>query len=240
MASPLSKTQYGIYVECVNHNGEICYNIPYLYTFDRSLDAERLARAVETAVKAHPTLFTRIFLNDEGEPMQTVEADDSFTVEVEDTNDIETLKKSLIKPFDIYGDRLFRVHLLRDPNHIYLYIEYHHIIADGTSTQLIFGDIEKAYQGLELEKEELTLAEAAELEAAERQTAAFEEAKAWYAQNFVDARRRSESDNSLKVRLRSTTPEEARYRLGAHRCLLQGKRRVQEHLLHLGVCFPAC
>ena len=184
MASPLSKTQYGIYVECVNHNGEICYNIPYLYTFDRSLDAERLARAVETAVKAHPTLFTRIFLNDEGEPMQTVEADDSFTVEVEDTNDIETLKKSLIKPFDIYGDRLFRVHLLRDPNHIYLYIEYHHIIADGTSTQLIFGDIEKAYQGLELEKEELTLAEAAELEAAERQTAAFEEAKAWYAQNF--------------------------------------------------------
>ena len=210
MASPLSKTQYGIYVECVNHNGEICYNIPYLYTFDMSLDAERLARAVETAVKAHPTLFTRIFLNDEGEPMQTIEADDSFTVEVEDTNDIETLKKSLIKPFDIYGDRLFRVHLLRDPNHIYLYLEYHHIIVDGTSTQLIFGDIEKAYQGLELEKEELTLAEAAE------------------------------SDNSLKFRLRSTTPEEARYRLGAHRCLLQGKRRVQEHLLHLGVCFPAC
>ena len=184
MASPLSKTQYGIYVECVNHNGEICYNIPYLYTFDRSLDAERLARAVETAVKAHPTLFTRIFLNDEGEPMQTVEADDSFTVEVEETNDIETLKKSLIKPFDIYGDRLFRIHLLRDPNHIYLYIEYHHIIVDGTSTQLIFGDIEKAYQGLQLEKEELTLAEAAEQEAAERQTAAFEEAKAWYAQNF--------------------------------------------------------
>ena len=64
--APLSKTQYGIYVECANHRGEICYNLPYLYTLDKSLDTERLRAAVETVVKAHPTLFTRIVLNDDG------------------------------------------------------------------------------------------------------------------------------------------------------------------------------
>ena len=60
--APLSKTQYGLYVECVNHQGEACYNIPYLYTFDGGLDEEKLKSAIEAAVAAHPTLFTRIAL----------------------------------------------------------------------------------------------------------------------------------------------------------------------------------
>ena len=30
-SAPLTKTQYGLYAECVNHQGEPCYNIPYLY-----------------------------------------------------------------------------------------------------------------------------------------------------------------------------------------------------------------
>ena len=64
--APLSKAQYGLYVECVAHMGEICYNVPYLYILDGSLDKERLRQAVEKAVKAHPTLFTRIVLNDKG------------------------------------------------------------------------------------------------------------------------------------------------------------------------------
>ncbi|MBQ6191400.1 MAG: amino acid adenylation domain-containing protein, partial [Bacteroidaceae bacterium] len=181
--APLSKTQYGIYAECVGHNGEICYNLPYLHTLDPTLDADRLCRAIETTVKAHPTLFTRITLNDEGEPMQTI-ADEAFSVAVEDIDDIEAVKPSLVKPFDIYADRLFRIRLLRDAHHLYLYTEYHHIIVDGTSTQLLLNDIEKAYKGLELEKEGMTQAEAAEAETVVRQTPAFDEAKAWFAQHF--------------------------------------------------------
>ncbi|MBP5630088.1 MAG: amino acid adenylation domain-containing protein, partial [Bacteroidaceae bacterium] len=183
MMVPLSKTQYGIYVECVNHSGEICYNLPYLHTLDKSLDTNRLCQAIETAVAAHPTLFTRITLNDEGEPMQHIE-EESFKIEVEDIDDIEAVKPSLVKPFDIYTNRLFRIRLLRDANHLYLYTEYHHIVVDGSSTQLMLNDIEKAYKGLELEKEGMTLAEAAEAEAVERQTPAFDEAKAWFAQHF--------------------------------------------------------
>jgi hypothetical protein len=66
ISAPLSKTQYGLYVECMNHQGEACYNISYLYTFDGSLEGERLAKAIEDAVKAHPTLFTRIELGGDG------------------------------------------------------------------------------------------------------------------------------------------------------------------------------
>ena len=38
MSAPLTKTQYGLYVECVSNEGKACYNIPYCYTLDGSLD----------------------------------------------------------------------------------------------------------------------------------------------------------------------------------------------------------
>ena len=65
-SAPLTKVQYGLYVECVAHQGEACYNLPYLYVLDGSLEEERLKNAIETAVAAHPTLFTRIELDKEG------------------------------------------------------------------------------------------------------------------------------------------------------------------------------
>jgi amino acid adenylation domain-containing protein len=182
---PLSKTQYGIYVESASHIGEICYNLPYLYALDKSLDAERVCRAVETAVKAHPTLFTRIILTDDGEPMQTIGEDiDSWTLHVEDIDNIDTVKSSLVKPFNLYDDLLFHIRLLRDAQHLYLFIDYHHIIVDGTSMKLLLNDMDKAYHGEALAPEQITLAEVSEDEQAKRQSPALEEAKQWYAKTY--------------------------------------------------------
>ena len=183
--APLSKSQYGLYAECVGHQGEICYNLPYLYILDRSLDGERLRQAVETAVKAHPTLFTRIELNEDGEPVQTIDMDqETWTLEVEDVDDIEQKKTELVVSFNIYGDRLFHIRLLRDDSHYYLFIDYHHIIVDGTSMSLMLEDINKAYGHEAIAPEELTLAETAADEVEKRQSPAFEEAKKWYAAHF--------------------------------------------------------
>ena len=52
--APLTKIQYGIYAESASHLGEICYNLPYLYTLDKSLDVERLCQAVETPKRQTP------------------------------------------------------------------------------------------------------------------------------------------------------------------------------------------
>ena len=184
LRAPLSKSQYGIYAECVGHNGEVYYNLPYIYKIDGSLDGNRLCRAIETAVKAHPTLFTRIELDDNGEPVQSVTVGDDFAIAVESVDDIEAVKPSLVVPFNIYGDRLFHIRLLKDKEHYYLFIDYHHIIVDGTSMQLMLNDIDKAYHSVALAQEELTLAEVAAAEEAARQTPAFAEAKKWYARNF--------------------------------------------------------
>ena len=184
-SAPLSKSQYGLYVECVNHAGEACYNLPYIYVLDKSLDIERLRQAVETAVWAHPTLFTRIERDDDGEPLQTIDLDrEQWSLQVEHIDDIEAVKPQLTVPFDIVGDRLFHIRLMQDAEHIYLFLDYHHIIVDGTSMQIMLQDIDKAYRGEAIQPEQLTMAQVAIDECEGRKSPAFDQAKQWYAENF--------------------------------------------------------
>ena len=99
-SAPLSKVQYGLYVECVAHQGEACYNLPYLYVLDGTLEEEKLKKAIETAVAAHPTLFTRIELNEQGDPLQTIDDTETFTLNIEHVDDIEAEKQQMIVPFE--------------------------------------------------------------------------------------------------------------------------------------------
>jgi len=158
--SPLSKVQFGLYVECVAHQGEACYNLPYLYVLDGSLDEEKLKTAIETAVKAHPTLFTRIELNEQGDPLQTIDDTETFTLNIEHgTLNIENgtfNDQSLIVPFDIYNDRLFHIRLLKDADHFYFFLDIHHIIGDGTTLKVMLSDVDKVYGGGTLEPEAMT------------------------------------------------------------------------------------
>ena len=183
--APLYKTQYGLYVECINHSGEACYNIPYCYVLDGGLDEECLKKAIETSVYAHPTLFTRIELNEDGEPVQTVDDCETFTINVEHTPfNIEEEKAKFVQPFKIVGDRLFRFRLLKDSKHFYILQDIHHIISDGASRKVLLADIERAYLGETVESEAMTQAEVATAEAERRETPAFEVDKKWYAETF--------------------------------------------------------
>ena len=144
-SAPLSRSQYGLYVECMTHQGEPCYNLPYIYVLDGSLDADRLCRAIETALTAHPVLFSHITTDAQGEPLLTLDTDEvKLHVEVEPIQDIEAEKAQLVQPFDLGHDRLFHVRLMRDAAHFYYFIDLHHIVADGTSMQLLLRDIDAA------------------------------------------------------------------------------------------------
>ena len=185
-SAPLTKTQYGLYVECMKHQGEACYNIPYLYTFDGNLDEQRLCQAIEAAVAAHPTLFTRIELDGDGEPMQMIDESEvsSFKIQISSCTDIETVKALFIQPFHIVGDRLFRLQMLKDGEHYYLLQDIHHIISDGASRKVMMADIEKAYRGETLQPEAKTMADVAIAEEVRSKSADFEADKKWYAENF--------------------------------------------------------
>ena len=184
--APLSQSQLGIYAECVHHENEVFYNLPFLYVFDGSIDADRLCRAIEATVQAHPVFFTRIELSDEGEPLQTIDTDEvsSFKFQVSSFTDLEAEKKKFIEPFQLHGGRLFHTKVMRDAEHVYWFFDMHHIISDGSSYHIIVCDVETAYNGGKLAPEEMSMQEFALAEAEMRKTPAFEEGKQWYAQNF--------------------------------------------------------
>ncbi len=184
-SAPLKKSQFGLYVECAQHPGEAYYNIPYLYTFDGSLDEDRLKTAIETAVAAHPTLLTRIGVDEHGDPIQTVDDSETITLgEVERVTDIRAAIEGFIQPFDIYHDHFFRMRMLRDDEHYYWLLDIHHIIGDGSTLKVLMDDIGAAYEGKELAPETITMAELAREEDEQRKTPQFEADKQWYAQNF--------------------------------------------------------
>ena len=184
--APLSKSQYGIYAECVSHENEVFYNLPFLYVFDPSLDVDRLCRAIETTIKAHPTFFTRIGVTDDGEPFQSLDDEEivNYQLSIVNCPDIELEKQKFIEPFKLYGGRLFHTKVMRDAEHVYWFFDMHHIISDGTSYNIIVHNVETVYNGGTLAPEEMTMQEYALAEAERRETPAFEEGKQWFAQTF--------------------------------------------------------
>lgn len=136
--------------------------------------------------EAHPTFFTRIGVDNEGEPFQTIDMDheEEFSHSVERVTDIEAEKQRFVEPFQLYGGRLFHTKVMRDAEHIYWFFDAHHIIFDGVSIDIMLHDVEAAYGGSILAPEDMTQQELALVEAEKRKTPAFEENKEWYAKNF--------------------------------------------------------
>lgn len=199
-AFPLSKSQYGLYVDCMNNIGKVCYNCSFNYQLDASLNGEQLCRAIETAFKAHPALFTRISQNEDGEPVQSVDmSQDSWSMQVEPPCDIENQIANFVQPYNLHEDRLFRARLIKDTDCYHFLLDIHHIVSDGTTFQILLDDIERAYYGQEIPAEQLSLTEQAQAEAELRQTSVFDEEKSWYAQNFENSETYTQLTPDLEI-----------------------------------------
>ena len=179
---PLNKVQKRVFAE---PQGGMRSNVPQLFRLDKEIDRNRFTQAIMKAYAAHKALFTRFSLNDSGEPRQKMVVE-PFDIPVEQLSqaEFEETKKSLVKPFDLMSDRLFRVRLFEvkgDDNTLtnYIFFDIHHIIIDGSSYQILFRDIDRAYRGLDLEEEDWNMAEMATLETIDRDTDIYQNALKW-------------------------------------------------------------
>lgn len=181
---PISKTMEGIFTECAAKPESTFYNIPYLIKLAPSVDAERLKQALAAAVEAHPYMKTELFTDADGRIRQHRRTNDTFTV-----SDIRALsaarigdiRDSLVRPFAITGGRLFDITLIRADG-LYLLLDFHHIIADGTSMNLFLKDVERAYAGETLREETYTGFDMAEDEQKARAGEDLADAKEYFAQ----------------------------------------------------------
>ncbi|MBO5547187.1 MAG: amino acid adenylation domain-containing protein, partial [Candidatus Methanomethylophilaceae archaeon] len=179
----LSKTQEGIFAECIANPGSTVYNIPLLFKISKDLDVEKLRESLVKAVNAHSFIRTRIFLDSSGDVQQSREDKEDYGVAdipVEKVDDLEKAKSNLCKPYNIIGDRLFRLRILETQSERYLYIDMHHIISDGTSMNNFLDSVSRAYAGEELEKEKFSGFEVVMSENEARTPEALDKAKTYY------------------------------------------------------------
>ena len=149
---PLTNTQEGIFIECTANMGSTIYNIPYLLKLDKKVNLDKLAEAIDSTVAAHPYLKTRLFMSDEGEVLQ--KRDDALTYKTQIINGMN--RETLVRPYMLFNEQLFRFEIHRTCDGNYLFLDIHHIVADGTSLGIILNDINRAYSGEKLEVEEYT------------------------------------------------------------------------------------
>ncbi|WP_026527872.1 non-ribosomal peptide synthetase [Butyrivibrio sp. VCD2006] len=139
-----------------NPGSSMWSNMHYFGRFGKEVDAQRLCDAVNKAIENHPGLSVVFEYNDDCKLQQRYAPELMPKIEVEDIKeeDVEELKKSLVKPFKkILKSCLLRVRVFRSEAASYLFFDVHHLLMDGGSLGVLFQDITDAYFGRELKKD---------------------------------------------------------------------------------------
>ena len=179
---PLTQTQNGIFVECAANPGSTIYNIPFLFRLGEKVDLQRMKQAIEETVEAHSYIKTTLTMDDDGDIWQ--KRNDGLPFEVQICGELH--KEELVKPYQILGDRLFRIKLYDTPEGKYLFMEFHHIISDGESCGIFLRDMNEAYGGKSPAKEKFSGYEVALVEQKALQGPEYALAKQYYDAIFMD------------------------------------------------------
>ncbi len=131
-------------------SGVAC-NVPRLFTLNDEIDLNRIKDAVNKVMAHHPALRIKFFVDENGEYKQIY--DESLFTPIKITNltdeEFETLKNNLVKTFELIGKNFWRGEIYKTPSAAYLFLDFHHIISDGFSIQIIFNEIYACYQDSE-------------------------------------------------------------------------------------------
>ena len=197
---PLTSSQLGIYLACVQNIDQAIYNNPTLLAFDLKTDAKLLKEAIEKVVLNHPGFFAKILIHNDVPSFMynedyTKEEICSFAKMKE--NEFKKRKPTLLKRFDLEKERLFRFNLIQTEKKLYLFLDIHHLIFDGASMQIFFNDLITAYNGEELHKENKTAFDVAYLEQKEKEEKK-KNSEEWYLKVFGEVEEVSIPEGDLK------------------------------------------
>ena len=113
----------------------------------KGIDVERLKAAVEHVCDAHPVFRTRLYRDDDGVIRHRY--DDSFYTPVEiirtDRQGFDALVKGNASCRTILDAPLYRNAIYLVEDEVYLFLEMHHILIDGSSVHLLRNQIYESY-----------------------------------------------------------------------------------------------
>ena len=153
---PITENQRGVFFDWEMNRDTTQYNVPDVVVMTDA-DASKLRDALEKVVNAHPYLKTR-FVQHDGDVMQIRRDEEPVEILMESLAEEPDTAffQNRVRPFDLYNDQLYRLEIYTYNNKVYLFIDIHHSIYDGASSLILFDDIQKAYDGENIEPETYT------------------------------------------------------------------------------------
>lgn len=146
---PLTSNQLGVYFDCIKDPENTAYNLPKKMEFSEGIDAEKLKESIVKAIDNHPYLKTRMIMEN-GEVYQQRRDDLKVDDLIEIVEDVDI--DEFVQPFKLEEGPLFRFKIVGNSM---LLADFHHIIVDGTSLNILFDEIARIYDGKDYELEEL-------------------------------------------------------------------------------------
>ncbi|MCQ2083931.1 MAG: amino acid adenylation domain-containing protein [Bacteroidaceae bacterium] len=164
----ITYAQQGVYIECVIDPESLKYNYPKAVSIPQGIAPEAVVEAVRKVFERHPALFSH-FENRNGSAIQVYADRCNAEVTVKKVGDdaVEAEKKAFIRVFDIERGPLYRAEVLDTPSGVMLLMDFHHLVYDGASLDILMKEICAAIEGTEPSQEPHSYAEFAEAQQAD-------------------------------------------------------------------------
>ena len=154
--APLSFSQTGVYVDCINNPEDTQYNIPWVLGFPVDTDTEQLRQTIQTILEAHK----HIFVHFEAEGDEIVQRYTPVTLDIPvmtlTGSQLAEHKKAFVRPFDLRKDVLCRMEIVKTESGVFLLLDFHHLVFDGSSLDLFIVQLCDVMEGRTVEAETYT------------------------------------------------------------------------------------
>lgn len=148
---PLTFAQQGVYFDCLKNPDTTLYNMPMLLHIPSTVQAEELRCAVEKVIALHSALFCHI-INIDDEAVMIYPKDIAAKVETVDmtSDELQDFKSTAVQPFDLTNGPLYRAKIIQSEGRLFLFLDTHHLVSDGSSMDIIYQQICDVMNGKEI------------------------------------------------------------------------------------------
>lgn len=137
-------------------------NIGALAKVPAEINLERLAQAINETLDNYDVFHCRLMFHPDTRDICQRFDGEIFPVQIEKISDeeFERRKEFLQEPYEIINQPLYRIYLFETPTSKYMYLDFYHVIIDGTAIGILFWrEVEMRYLGKKIKHQPLRYAD---------------------------------------------------------------------------------
>ncbi len=146
---PASPAQERLFYRQMLYKDDLTNNTSIALEIKEGVDIDKLKQSFQLLINRHESLRTSFTLRENG-LIQRINQNVTFELEILDQSKYRTVQEAFnefVRPFDLSMKSLMRYGLLKYNGQRLLFIDFHHIICDGTSLNILIKDLRDIYQG---------------------------------------------------------------------------------------------